>query len=149
MIRRPPRSTRTDTLFPYTTLFRSVVLTGVDVTSYGPDLPGEPTLGLLIERILNKVPDLPRLRLSSLDSVEIDDRMFALITQHERVMPHLHLSLQSGDNMILKRMKRRHSSEQAIALIQRIKAERPETAHGQDNIAGFSPEGEANFQNNI
>src|SRR3546814_12225268 len=99
--------------------YREVVLTGVDITSYGPDLPCEPTLGLLIERILNKVPDLPRLRLSSLDSVEIEDRMFALITQHERVMPHLHLSLQSRDNMIRKRMKRRQSSAQTIALNQR------------------------------
>lgn len=129
--------------------YREVVLTGVDVTSYGPDLPGEPTLGLLIERILNKVPNLPRLRLSSLDSVEIDDRMFALITQHERVMPHLHLSLQSGDNMILKRMKRRHSREQAIALIQRIKAARPETAIGADIIAGFPTESEEMFQNSL
>src|SRR3546814_2564861 len=127
--------------------YREVVLTGVDVTSYGPDLHGEPTLGLLIERILNKVPDLQRLRLSSLDFVEIDDRMFALITQHERVMPHLHLSLQSGDKLIPKRMKRRHSHEQAIALIPRIKAARPETAIGADIIEAFHTPSAEHSQN--
>ena len=129
--------------------YQEVVLTGVDVTSYGPDLPGKPSLGLLIERILDKVPRLPRLRLSSLDSVEIDDRMFALITRHERVMPHLHLSLQAGDNMILKRMKRRHSREQAIALVERIRAIRPEVAIGADIIAGFPTETEQMFQNSL
>ncbi|MBB4641708.1 tRNA (N(6)-L-threonylcarbamoyladenosine(37)-C(2))-methylthiotransferase MtaB [Rhizorhapis suberifaciens] len=129
--------------------YREVVLTGVDVTSYGPDLPGSPTLGLLIERILDKVPGLPRLRLSSLDSVEIDERMFALITENERVMPHLHLSLQAGDNMILKRMKRRHSREQAIALVERIKLARPEIAIGADIIAGFPTETEEMFVNSL
>jgi threonylcarbamoyladenosine tRNA methylthiotransferase MtaB len=129
--------------------YREVVLTGVDVTSYGPDLPGKPTLGLLIERILDRVPELPRLRLSSLDSVEIDERMFDLITRNERIMPHLHLSLQAGDNMILKRMKRRHSREQAIALVERIKAARPEIAIGADIIAGFPTETEAMFDNSL
>ena len=129
--------------------YREIVLTGVDVTSYGPDLPGKPTLGLLMERILDKVPELPRLRLSSLDSVEIDERMFALLTQNERVMPHLHLSLQAGDDMILKRMKRRHNREQAIAIVQRIKAARPEVAIGADIIAGFPTETEEMFDNSL
>jgi threonylcarbamoyladenosine tRNA methylthiotransferase MtaB len=103
-----------------------VVLTGVDVTSYGPDLPGAPTLGLLVERILRHVPQLQRLRLSSLDSVEIDDRLHDIITGEPRFMPHLHMSFQAGDDMILKRMKRRHSRAQAIATVQRIKAVRPD-----------------------
>ena len=89
--------------------FREVVLTGVDVTSYGPDLPGAPTLGQLVERILRHVPDLPRLRLSSLDCIEIDERLFELVTGEPRFMPHLHMSFQAGDDMVLKRMKRRHS----------------------------------------
>tara|TARA_R110001606_G_scaffold286030_3_gene434344 strand:- start:6049 stop:7314 length:1266 start_codon:yes stop_codon:yes gene_type:complete len=127
--------------------FQEVVLTGVDVTSYGPDLPGEPTLGMLVERILKHVPDLPRLRLSSLDGIEIDDRLFDLLTGEQRLMPHVHLSLQSGDNMILKRMKRRHSREQAIALVERLKAKRPEIAIGADIIAGFPTEDDAMFAN--
>jgi len=110
--------------------YAEVVLTGVDVTSYGPDLPGSPTLGMLIERILRFVPELKRLRLSSLDGVEVDDRLFELITGEPRVMPQVHLSLQSGDDMILKRMKRRHSRAQAIALVERMKARRPEIAIG-------------------
>ena len=129
--------------------FREVVLTGVDVTSYGPDLPGEPTLGQLLERILKHVPGLSRLRLSSLDGIEIDDRMFELITGEARLMPHVHLSLQSGDNMILKRMKRRHSREQAIALVERLKARRPEIAIGADIIAGFPTEDDAMFANSL
>jgi len=127
--------------------FQEVVLTGVDVTSYGPDLPGEPTLGMLIERILKHVPDLKRLRLSSLDGIEIDDRLFDLLTGEARLMPHVHLSLQSGDNMILKRMKRRHSREQAIDLVERLKARRPEIAIGADIIAGFPTESDAMFAN--
>ncbi len=127
--------------------FQEVVLTGVDVTSYGPDLPGEPTLGMLIERILKHVPALPRLRLSSLDGIEIDDRLFDLLTGEVRLMPHIHLSLQSGDNLILKRMKRRHNREQAIALVERLKAKRPEIAIGADIIAGFPTEDEAMFAN--
>ncbi|WP_323800671.1 tRNA (N(6)-L-threonylcarbamoyladenosine(37)-C(2))-methylthiotransferase MtaB [Parasphingorhabdus sp.] len=129
--------------------FQEVVLTGVDVTSYGPDLPGQPTLGLLIERILKHVPDLPRLRLSSLDGIEIDDRLFDLLTGAARLMPHVHLSLQSGDNMILKRMKRRHSREQAIALVERLKAKRPDIAIGADIIAGFPTENDAMFANSL
>ncbi|WP_417596191.1 tRNA (N(6)-L-threonylcarbamoyladenosine(37)-C(2))-methylthiotransferase MtaB [Parasphingorhabdus sp.] len=127
--------------------FQEVVLTGVDVTSYGPDLPGEPTLGMLIERILKHVPALPRLRLSSLDGIEIDDRLFDLLTGEARLMPHIHLSLQSGDNMILKRMKRRHNREQAIDLVERLKARRPEIAIGADIIAGFPTEDDAMFAN--
>jgi threonylcarbamoyladenosine tRNA methylthiotransferase MtaB len=120
--------------------YREVVLTGVDVTSYGADLPGAPTLGLLVERILRHVPKLPRLRLSSLDCIELDERMFDLITGEKRVMPHLHLSLQAGDDMILKRMKRRHSRAEAVALVERLKAKRPDIAIGADLIAGFPTE---------
>jgi len=129
--------------------FQEVVLTGVDVTSYGPDLPGEPTLGQLIERILKHVPALSRLRLSSLDGIEIDERLFDLLTAEARIMPHVHLSLQSGDNMILKRMKRRHSREQAVALVERLKSKRPEIAVGADIIAGFPTEDEAMFANSL
>lgn len=129
--------------------YAEVVLTGVDVTSYGPDLPGSPTLGMLIERILRFVPELKRLRLSSLDGVEVDDRLFDLITGDTRIMPHVHLSLQSGDDMILKRMKRRHSRAQAIALVERMKAKRPEIAIGADLIAGFPTEDEAMHASNL
>ena len=129
--------------------YAEVVLTGVDVTSYGPDLPGSPSLGLLIERVLKLAPELKRLRLSSLDGVEVDDRLFDLITGEPRVMPHVHLSLQSGDDMILKRMKRRHSRAQAIALVERMKARRPEIAIGADLIAGFPTEDEAMHANNL
>jgi threonylcarbamoyladenosine tRNA methylthiotransferase MtaB len=129
--------------------YREVVLTGVDLTSYGPDLPGSPTLGALVERILTHVPALPRLRLSSLDSVEIDERLFALLTQEKRLMPHLHLSLQAGDDMILKRMKRRHSRAESVAIVERLKAARPEIAIGADIIAGFPTETEAMFENTL
>jgi threonylcarbamoyladenosine tRNA methylthiotransferase MtaB len=126
---------------------QEVVLTGVDVTSYG-DLAGD-SLGLLIERILKAVPDLPRLRLSSLDPIEIDERLFALITGEPRLMPHLHLSLQAGDDMILKRMKRCHLRADAIRLVEWIKAKRPEVAIGADLIAGFPTETEAMFENSL
>ncbi|MGN6279138.1 MAG: tRNA (N(6)-L-threonylcarbamoyladenosine(37)-C(2))-methylthiotransferase MtaB [Sphingomonas sp.] len=128
---------------------REAVLTGVDLTSYGPDLPGAPTLGQLVERILAHVPKLERLRLSSLDSIEIDDRLFALVTQEPRVMPHLHLSLQAGDDMVLKRMKRRHSRAQSVAIVERLKAARPDIAIGADLIAGFPTESEAMFANTL
>ncbi|KQN10161.1 2-methylthioadenine synthase [Sphingobium sp. Leaf26] len=127
--------------------YQEIVLTGVDVTSYGPDLPGSPSLGLLIERILKGVPNLPRLRLSSIDSVEIDERLFDLIAHEPRMMPHLHLSLQAGDDMILKRMKRRHSRADAVAVVQRVKAARPGISIGADIIAGFPTEDEAMFEN--
>ncbi len=126
---------------------QEVVLTGVDLTSYGPDLPGSPTLGLLIERILNSVPQLKRLRLSSLDSIEIDDRLIDLLTGDDRLMPHVHLSLQAGDDMILKRMKRRHTRAQSVALVERLKVRRPEIAIGADLIAGFPTETDEMFEN--
>jgi threonylcarbamoyladenosine tRNA methylthiotransferase MtaB len=126
-----------------------VVLTGVDLTSYGPDLPGAPSLGQLVERILTHVPQLRRLRLSSLDGVEIDDRLFALLTQEPRLQPHAHLSLQAGDDMVLKRMKRRHSRTESVVLVERLKAARPEIAIGADLIAGFPTETEAMFANTL
>ena len=126
-----------------------VVLTGVDVTSYGPDLPGSPSLGLLIERILKSVPALPRLRLSSLDSVEIDERLEEIICHEPRFMPHLHMSFQAGDDMILKRMKRRHSRAQAVETVARLKAKRPEIAIGADLIAGFPTETEDMAENSL
>ncbi len=129
--------------------FQEVVLTGVDVTSYGHDLPGQPNLGALVERILKLVPDLPRLRLSSIDGVEIDARLFDLLTGEARLMPHVHLSLQAGDNLILKRMKRRHSRELAIDLVARLKAKRPDIAIGADIIAGFPTEDDAMFANSV
>jgi threonylcarbamoyladenosine tRNA methylthiotransferase MtaB len=128
---------------------QEVVLTGVDVTSYGPDLPGSPTLGLLVERILSHVPSLPRLRLSSIDSVEIDERLFEIATGEPRFMPHLHMSFQSGDDMILKRMKRRHSRAQAVAMVRRLKEKRPEIAIGADLIAGFPTETEEMAENSL
>ena len=127
---------------------REIVLTGVDLTSYGPDLPGSPTLGTLVERVLAHT-DVARLRLSSLDGIEIDERLFALLTQEARVMPHVHLSLQAGDDMVLKRMKRRHSRSQSVALAARLKAARPEIAIGADLIAGFPTEDEAMFANTL
>jgi threonylcarbamoyladenosine tRNA methylthiotransferase MtaB len=124
---------------------REIVLTGVDVTSYGGDLPGRPPLGQMVRRLLALVPDLPRLRLSSLDPAEIDDDLWHLIATEPRLMPHLHLSLQHGADLILKRMKRRHSRAQALAVARRIRALRPGTALGADLIAGFPTETEAHF----
>ncbi|MBZ6380067.1 tRNA (N(6)-L-threonylcarbamoyladenosine(37)-C(2))-methylthiotransferase MtaB [Pacificimonas flava] len=126
-----------------------VVLTGVDLTSYGPDLPGAPTLGSLVGRILKHVPELPRLRLSSIDSIEADEELIELISGEPRVMPHLHLSLQAGDDMILKRMKRRHSRADAIRFVERVKAARPEIAIGADLIAGFPTETEDMHENSL
>ena len=124
-----------------------VVITGVDLTSWGADLPGQPQLGSLVARILKLVPDLPMLRLSSIDAIEMDDQLFELVTQNDRVAPYLHLSLQHGDDMILKRMKRRHSRAQAIELCQRVKEARPEIALGADLIAGFPTETDEHFAN--
>lgn len=129
--------------------YREVVLTGVDVTSYGPDLPGHPTLGQLVERILRHVPALPRLRLSSLDSVEIDERLEEIICHEPRFMPHLHMSFQSGDDMILKRMKRRHDRANAIETVARLKSKRPEIAIGADLIAGFPTETDEMAENSV
>jgi len=117
-----------------------VVLTGVDVTSWGYDLAGKPSLGVLVQAILDEFPELRRLRLSSLDGIEIDDRLFELLAGEERVMPHLHLSLQHGHDLILKRMKRRHSSADAARLVERLRARRPALAIGADLISGFPTE---------
>lgn len=119
---------------------REVVLTGVDVTSWGHDLPDTPPLGQLVQAILDAFPMLQRLRLSSLDGIEIDPLLFDLLAGEERVMPHLHLSLQHGADLILKRMKRRHLSHDAIDLVRRLKARRPDLAVGADLIAGFPTE---------
>lgn len=117
-----------------------VVLTGVDVTSWGHDLPDSPSLGDLVAAILGAFPRLRRLRMSSLDGIEIDDRLFELLAGEERVMPHLHLSLQHGHDLILKRMKRRHLRADALALVERLRRRRPEIAIGADLIAGFPTE---------
>lgn len=129
--------------------YNEVVFTGVDVTSYGPDLPGSPTFGQMIRRVLALVPELPRLRLSSLDPVEIDDDLWRLIAEEPRLMPHLHLSLQAGDDMILKRMKRRHLRADAIEMCRRAKEYRPDMAFGADIIAGFPTETDEMFQNTL
>jgi threonylcarbamoyladenosine tRNA methylthiotransferase MtaB len=125
--------------------FQEIVLTGVDLTSYGPDLPGAPSLGQMIRRLLAAVPELPRLRLSSLDPNEIDEELWRLIETEPRLMPHLHLSVQAGSDLILKRMKRRHSRAQALAVIARARAARPGIAIGADLIAGFPTETDALF----
>jgi threonylcarbamoyladenosine tRNA methylthiotransferase MtaB len=126
-----------------------VVLTGVDLTSWGGDLPGAPKLGNLVQRILKLVPELPRVRLSSLDAIEMDETLFRLCTESDRVAPHLHLSLQHGADVILKRMKRRHLRSQAVDLCARLKAARPEIALGADLIAGFPTEDETHFADSL
>ncbi|MCW1403483.1 MiaB/RimO family radical SAM methylthiotransferase [Novosphingobium sp. MW5] len=128
---------------------REVVLTGVDLTSWGHDLPASPGLGVLVEAILLAAPALERLRLSSLDGIEIDDRLFGLIAGEPRVMPHVHLSLQHGHDLILKRMKRRHSRADAVGLVERLRARRPDISIGADLIAGFPTEGEAEHAANL
>jgi threonylcarbamoyladenosine tRNA methylthiotransferase MtaB len=125
--------------------YREIVLTGVDLTAYGGDLPGAPSLGQLVRRLLAAVPELERLRLSSLDPAEIDAEMWRLLAEERRLMPHLHLSLQAGDDLILKRMKRRHSRAEAIAVGRRARMLRPEVALGADLIAGFPTETEEMF----
>jgi threonylcarbamoyladenosine tRNA methylthiotransferase MtaB len=129
--------------------YREVVLTGVDITSYGADLPGAPKLGRLVKQILKHVPALERLRLSSIDSVEADDELLDVIARDLRLMPHLHLSLQSGDDLILKRMKRRHSRENAIEFCETVRQRRPDVVFGADLIAGFPTETEQMFQNSL
>ncbi len=129
--------------------FNEVVLTGVDLTSWGADLPGAPRLGDLVMRILRMVPDLPRLRISSIDSIEADENLMLAIATEQRLMPHLHLSLQHGDNLILKRMKRRHSREDAIAFTEEARRLRPGIVLGADIIAGFPTETEAMFANSL
>ena len=129
--------------------YREIVLSGVDLTAYGGDLPGNVALGTLVASLLKHVPELPRLRLSSLDPAEIDDLLLRLIGTEERLMPHFHLSLQSGDNLILKRMKRRHSREGTIRFCEEVRRRRPETAFGADLIAGFPTETEAMFDSTL
>jgi threonylcarbamoyladenosine tRNA methylthiotransferase MtaB len=129
--------------------YAEVVLTGVDLTSWGAELPGAPALGALVARILADVPELPRLRLSSIDAAEIDPELMACLANEPRLCPHLHLSLQSGDDLILKRMKRRHSSADALALIDAVRRARPDTAFGADFIAGFPTETDAAFANTL
>lgn len=129
--------------------YREVVLTGVDVTSWGADLPGQPTLGQLVARILKLVPELPRLRLSSIDAAEIDADLLRCLAEEPRLMPYLHLSLQAGDDMILKRMKRRHLRADALKLVAEVRAVRPDVAFGADLIAGFPTETEAMFDNTL
>ena len=127
--------------------YGEVVLTGVDLSSWGQDLPGTPPLGDLVRRVLKLVPDLQRLRLSSIDPAEIDEALFEALTTNDRMTPYLHLSLQAGDDMILKRMKRRHSRQDAIDLCNRLREARPEFAFGADMIAGFPTEDEVMFEN--
>jgi len=128
---------------------REVVLTGVDITSYGADLPGKPMLGALVRQILKLVPELERLRLSSIDQVEADEQLLRAIAEEERLMPHLHLSLQAGDDMILKRMKRRHTRDDAVTFCAKVKRLRPDTVFGADLIAGFPTETDAMFENSL
>jgi len=129
--------------------YSEIVLTGVDITSYGADLPGKPSLGDMVARLLKAVPALPRLRLTSLDPVEIDETLWRLIAEEPRLMPHLHLSLQAGDDLVLKRMKRRHLRADAIAVTERARRLRPGIAFGADLIAGFPTESEAMFANTL
>ena len=129
--------------------YREVVLTGVDITSWGEDLPGAPTLGQLVGRILRLVPELERLRLSSIDAAEIDPDLMRCLAEEPRLMPHLHLSLQAGDDMILKRMKRRHLRADALRLVAEVRAVRADTAFGADLIAGFPTETDEMFENTL
>ncbi|MBV8826468.1 MAG: tRNA (N(6)-L-threonylcarbamoyladenosine(37)-C(2))-methylthiotransferase MtaB, partial [Hyphomicrobiales bacterium] len=129
--------------------YREVVVTGVDITNYGGDLPGAPRLGRLIKQILKHVPELDRLRLSSIDSIEADDDLIDALATEPRLMPHLHLSLQAGDDLILKRMKRRHARADAVAFCERVRRLRPDVAFGADLIAGFPTENEAMFARSL
>jgi threonylcarbamoyladenosine tRNA methylthiotransferase MtaB len=127
--------------------YREIVLTGVDISDYGSDLPGKPSLGQMVRRLLALVPELPRLRISSIDAVEVDEELYRLIAEEPRLMPHLHISLQAGDTMILKRMKRRHTREQALEFCERVRQLRPDMVFGADIIAGFPTETEEMFNN--
>jgi threonylcarbamoyladenosine tRNA methylthiotransferase MtaB len=128
---------------------REVVLTGVDITSYGTELPGTPSLGALVRQILKLVPELQRLRLSSIDQVEADEQLMRAIAEEERLMPHLHLSMQAGDDMVLKRMKRRHTRTDAVKFCKDVLRMRPDTVFGADLIAGFPTETDAMFANSL
>ena len=129
--------------------FAEIVLTGVDLTAYGRDLPGSPALGVLVRKLLKLIPELKRLRLSSLDSVEADAELLLAIAEEERLMPHFHLSVQAGDDLILKRMKRRHGRRDTIAFCEEVRRVRPEAAFGADLIAGFPTETEEMFANTL
>ncbi len=129
--------------------YKEVVLTGVDLSSWGGDLPGTPPLGDLVRRILKLVPNLPRLRLSSIDPAEVDEGLFEVLTTEPRMMPYLHLSLQAGDDLTLKRMKRRHSRADVVRLCERLKTARPEISFGADIIAGFPTEDMVMFENSV
>ena len=129
--------------------FAEIVLTGVDLTSYGGDLPGSPSLGALVEKLLALVPDIKRLRLSSIDAIEADPVLMRMIEEQERLMPHFHLSAQSGDDLILKRMKRRHSRADVVRFCDHVRRVRPGAAFGADLIAGFPTESEAMFENSL
>ena len=129
--------------------YREVVLTGVDLTSWGNDLPGTPKLGTLIRQILKHVPELSRLRISSIDSIEVDDDFLRALAEDERLMPHLHLSLQAGDDLILKRMKRRHLARDAIRFTEEARRLRPDIVFGADFITGFPTETEEHFSNTL
>ncbi len=130
-------------------VYNEVVLTGVDLTSWGADLPASPKLGDLVMRILKLVPDLPRLRISSIDSIEVDENLMQAIATEPRLMPHLHLSLQHGDDLILKRMKRRHLRDDAIRFAEEARKLRPDMTFGADIIAGFPTETDAHFENSL
>ncbi len=129
--------------------YKEVVLTGVDITAYGADLPGNLTLGKLVQKLLTAIPALPRLRLSSIDSIEIDEALIDAITSEQRLMPHIHLSLQAGDNMILKRMKRRHLREHSLEFCNQMKQARKDIVFGADLIAGFPTETDDMFENTL
>jgi threonylcarbamoyladenosine tRNA methylthiotransferase MtaB len=127
--------------------YNEIVFTGVDVSDYGKDLPGEPTLGQMMRRVLAAVPELKRLRLSSIDAVEVDDDLYRLIAEEPRLMPHLHVSLQAGDDMVLKRMKRRHLRADIVTFCDKVRALRPDMVFGADIIAGFPTESDEMFEN--
>ena len=129
--------------------YNEIVLTGVDISDYGSDLPGQPTLGQMMKRLLALVPELARLRLSSIDAVEVDDDLLRLIAEEPRLMPHLHISLQAGDDMILKRMKRRHLRRDALEFCAKVRSLRPDVVFGADLIAGFPTETDAMFENTL
>ncbi len=127
--------------------YKEVVMTGVDISDYGSDLPGSPNLGQMMKRLLALVPELPRLRLSSIDAVEVDDDLYDIIASEPRFMPHLHISLQAGDDMVLKRMKRRHLRQDALDFCARVRTLRPDVVFGADIIAGFPTETDEMFEN--
>ncbi|MEX0628098.1 MAG: tRNA (N(6)-L-threonylcarbamoyladenosine(37)-C(2))-methylthiotransferase MtaB, partial [Cucumibacter sp.] len=129
--------------------YAELVLTGVDITAYGADLPGKTTLGILVQQILKVVPGLTRLRISSIDSIEADAALLEVVASEKRLMPHLHLSLQSGDDMVLKRMKRRHLSADTLEFVAKVRALRPEVVFGADIIAGFPTETKKMFENSL